>query len=114
MAMYKMVRGTTQNIAITILNDDGTVYELQNSDKLIFGVKLNPESTEYDIKKTATAENEQDDGYIIKLTPEDTQHLSFGRYCFDVGLQTSDGDFYMVIDCDDFMITKAVTAKEAT
>lgn len=111
--MYKMVRGTTQNIAVTILNDDGTVYELQSGDKLIFGVKLNPESSEYDIKKIVEAAD-SNGCCVISLTPEDTEGLAFATYYFDVGLQTASGDFYMVVECDDFIVCKAITAKEAT
>ncbi len=109
----KIVRGTTQSIVVTILNEDETIYKLQSGDKLIFGVKLNPENSEYDIKKVIeTADSEGN--CVISLIPEDTNGLAFGKYFFDVGLQTADGDFYMIIECDDFIIAKAVTAKEAT
>lgn len=109
----RMVRGTTQNIVVTIQNEDGTTYKLQSGDKLIFGVKLNPENSEYDIKKIV--QNADSEGNcVISLIPEDTVGLAFGKYFFDVGLQTADGEFYMIVECDDFIIAKAVTAKEET
>ncbi len=108
----EIIRGTTMSFLLTIQNDDGTVYKLNDEEKLIFGVKLDPEKGDYLIKKIITTENEQDNGYIISLKPEDTQNMSFKDYRYDIGLQTPEGDYYMLVSCSQFIVNKAVTAKE--
>lgn len=108
----EIIRGTTMSFLLTIQNDDGTIYKLNDGEKLIFGVKLDPEKGDYLIKKIITKENEQDNGYIISLKPEDTQNMSFKDYRYDIGLQTPDGDYYMLVSCSQFIVNKAVTVKE--
>lgn len=109
----RIVRGTTLSISVTIYDDNGEIYELQSEDKVIFGVKQNVDSTEYDIKKIVT-EADSEGNCVITLEPPDTEGLAFGGYYFDVGLQTAGGDFYMVVECDEFIVAKAVTSREVT
>lgn len=107
-----ITRGTTMSFLLTIQNDDGTIYYLKDGEKLIFGVKFDIESDEYLIKKIIIAENREENGYLISLKPEDTQKLEFKDYRYDIGLQTNDGDYYMLVLCSPFVVNKAVTAKE--
>lgn len=108
----EITRGTTMSFLLTIQNDDGTDYTLADDEKIIFGVKLEPEKGDYLIKKIITTENAQSNGYIISLKPEDTQQMDFKDYRYDIGLQTADGDYYMLVSCNQFIVNKAVTAKE--
>lgn len=108
----EITRGTTMSFILTIQNDDGTLYRLKSGEKLIFGVKLDPERGDYLIKKIITEENIQDQGYLISLKPEDTQNMDFKDYRYDIGLQTNDDDYYMLVPCSPFVVNKAVTAKE--
>ena len=109
-----IIRGTTNAFSLTIEDENGEPYTLKDNEKIIFGVKSNAENSDYDICKIVTASEEVDGAYIINLMPEDTAGLQFGRYFYDVGLQTADGNFYMIISCSEFNICKAITAKEAT
>ena len=107
-----ITRGTTMSFLLTTQNDDGTIYYLKDGEKLIFGVKFDIESDEYLIKEIIIAENREENGYLISLKPEDTQKLEFKDYRYDIGLQTNDGDYYMLVLCSPFVVNKAVTAKE--
>ena len=107
-----IIRGTTNKFCLSIEDEKGEPYKLKDGEKIIFGVKSNPENSDYDVCKIVTEASE--DGCAIELEPADTAELAFGRYYFDVGLQTADGDYYMIVPCDEFCVCKAVTAKEAT
>lgn len=104
-------RGTTKAVNVVIYNDDGTIYTLESGDKLIFGVKRSLSDSDYLIKKTATPANKEDDGYTITLEPLDTQSL-LGSYLYEVALQTANGEYYIVIDCSNFVVTNTLTEKE--
>lgn len=78
-----------------------------------FGVKRDEKSDSFVISKTAEYDSENN-CYIIELSPEDTASLDFGRYRYDVGLQTNDGDYYMIIPASHFNITSAITRKVTT
>lgn len=108
----KIIRGTTNIFDLVIFDNSEQAYELKDGDKIVFGVKKNPESANYDIKKIITAKVSNVGNITIKLSPEDTQKLPFGRYYFDVGLQTSEGNYYMVIPFSTFIVGKAITQKE--
>ena len=112
--MIIIIRGTTQNLLITITDEVGEIYKLQDGDVLRFGIKRNWQDTDYGVCKEITSDNLQDDGYIIALAPEDTLNLLAENYYFDVGLQTADGDYYMIIPCSQCVILPAITQKEAT
>ena len=110
--MISIIRGTTQSLFITITDEAGEIYKLQNGDVLRFGIKRSWQDTDYDVHKEITSDNLQDDGYIIALAPEDTLNLPAENYYFDVGLQTADGGYYMVIPCSRCVIMPAITQKE--
>ena len=104
----KMVRGTTNSIYVTVLDDAGELYKLKNGEKLIFGVKTNINYSTCCIHKVIT---EGDGEYEIRLKPEDTENLPFGKFCYDVGLQIGK-DYFPVIECSPFVLTHNVTKRE--
>ena len=104
-------RGTTKIINIVIYNDDDTIYTLESGDKLIFGVKKSLSAIDYTIKKESTSDGKDGDGYNITLEPADTQKL-LGSYLYEVALQTASGEYYIVIDCSEFVVTNTLTQKE--
>lgn len=108
----EIVRGTTIEFLLIIKDQDESIYTLKANEKLIFGVKLEPEKGDYILKKVITSKNKHGDGYLVSLKPEDTQDLEFKDYRYDVGLQTADGDYYMVIPFSPFIVEKSVTKKE--
>lgn len=105
-------RGTTKIINIVIYNDDGTIYSLETGDKLIFGVKKSLSDTDYTIKKVSTSDSKDGDGYNITLEPADTQNLLGNYLYYEVALQTASGEYYIVIDCSEFVVTNTLTQKE--
>ncbi len=109
---FEIVRGTTMTLLLTIKNEDESIYTLKDGEKLIFGVKLEPEKGDYVLKKIITPDDRCGDGYIIALKPEDTQGLEFRDYRYDIGLQTVEGDYYMVVPFSPFIVEKAVTQRE--
>lgn len=112
--MINIIRGTTNDLNLSIEDENGEQYTLKDGEKIIFGVKSNAENSDYDIVKTLTSADMVDNAYTIKLIPEDTSGLPFGQYYFDVGLQTASGDYYMIIPCGQCLILPAVTQKEVT
>lgn len=104
-------RGTTNAINVVIYNNDGSIYALESGDKLIFGVKKSLSDIDYAIKKISTSNNKDGNGYNITLEPSDTQNL-LGSYLYEVALQTASGEYYIVIDCSNFVITNTLTQKE--
>lgn len=103
-------RGTTQTLSVKIYWDDGSVYEPQDGDVVRFGVKLARNLSGYAISKTAVYDGDNEE-YVISLAPEDTASLGFDRYTYDIGLQTSDGDYYMIIEAAWFYVDTAITGK---
>ena len=70
------------------------------------------EHQNYDIFKTLTL-NEYDaniDGYIFTIDPEDTIDLQCGNYYYDVGVQTANDDYYVVIEKSNFKLAENVTS----
>lgn len=111
--MINIIRGTTNDLSLSIEDENGEQYTLKDGEKIIFGVKENAENSDYNIVKMLTSADIVDGICTIKLMPTDTAELAFGRYYFDIGLQTAD-DYYMIVPCDEFCVCKAITAKEAT
>ena len=112
--MINIIRGTTNDLNLSIEDENSEQYTLKDGEKIIFGVKENAENSDYDIVKTLTSADMVDNAYTIKLMPTDTAELAFGRYYFDIGLQTANDDYYMIVPCDEFCVCKAITAKEVT
>ena len=104
-----IVRGTTNTFEITVTDADGNLYTAGDGESLVFGVKKSPKDEDYTFKKTAvTGEN---GAYSVKVEPGDTEGLDFGRYFYDVGLQ-SGTDFFNVIPCSPFDICENITSRE--
>ena len=102
----KVQNGRTLALTIGLVDSDGVEYTLKSDEKLIFGVKLNSESTEYDIRKELTASNKVDGGYLLTLSAAELD-LTVNKYKYDVALKTADG-LYDVIRCSDFEVMESV------
>lgn len=105
-----VIRGTTQMINIDLVDAGGAPYSLGNDEVLRFGVKRRPEDEDYLLEKELTAVNQNEDGtYILTLEPDDTARMKFGRYYYDVGMQSGE-QYYNVIECSNFHIRYNITA----
>ncbi len=107
----RMPRGTSASFAVKIYDSDGKPYEHNNSDVVRMGVKPDENAADYSVQKTGVY-NIDNDCYIFNFTPEDTAGLPFDRYWYDIGLQTEDGNYYMIVEASYFYIDIAITAKE--
>ena len=88
-------------------------YERNENDIARFGVKRTENSNDFEIEKEITEYDAETNCYIVRLTPEDT-NIETGRYWYDVGLQTADGSYYMLVKANRFNITSAITKKVVT
>ena len=92
---FEIVRGTNMDIEYIIYYEDGSIY-----------------NSKYIIKKIATSKDKINEGYGIYFVPSDTLNLEHKNYFYDVGIQTSDGKYYMTTECSIFKVRRAITSKE--
>lgn len=113
MQNLSIVRGTSFPFSVKLTDALGDRLKMDEGDKLYFGVKRFPEHKKYQILKTLTADDYNEDigGYIFEIKPEDTQDFVFDKYYYDVGLETNEGDFFSVIECSILEIRPSITAK---
>ena len=104
----KIVRGTTNTFIITVNDESGAAYQLVGDEKIVFGVKRDPNDAEFALLKTATFA-ESDGVYSVTLVPEDTKDLNCINYSYDVSLQ-SGANFFNIIEPSPFIITPNITA----
>lgn len=107
-----LTRGDTADINVTLTKLDGSDYEIQEDDTLIFRMKkyATKESSEVLIERTAIVGESGD--ITITLTPEDTLTFAFGEYRYEVELVTSAGDHYTVIADMEFEVGKELENHE--
>ena len=96
-----VIQGTSFGISVKINTSDGEEYPYNSSDVLRFGVKSNIFDDSFLIKC-----------YVFSFEPEDTLKINPDRYFFDIGLQTANGDYFMIIKKSEFNIHSAITQKE--
>lgn len=104
-----IVRGTTIGLTIVINDENGNPYTPPTGSKLIFGVKKLPTHGESEcvVKKVADAVSSE---VGIRISPDDTENLPFGKYFYDVGLRTGN-DFYSIIPMSEFRINASITKR---
>lgn len=102
----EIIRGTSNQFDITISDINGSLYTLKSGDKILFGVKKRATDTEYVILKTVTSG--ENGVYSVALEPDDTANLTFGKYFYDVGLETGD-DYFNIIEPSLFEIKANIT-----
>ena len=92
-----LTRGDTFKALISITDKDGRPYELQEGDVVRFAMKKNYSDPDDQVLINKVIPNET---LILTLVPEDTKHLPFGTYVYDIQLTTVGGEV-------DTFITKA-------
>lgn len=103
----EIVRGTTNTFQILVYDATGKPYNLGSNEKVVFGIKRNPDVEEMPLI-TKTAEIYGDGIFTVKLCPEDTAEMKCGAYFYDVGLDNGT-DFFNVIEPSPFKINANVT-----
>ena len=98
-----LTRGDSASISVALKNPDGTDYNLQSGDELLFTVKYNCITEDIIIQKDISTDT------IINLIPSDTKDLLYGEYFYDVQLTRANGSVNTVIPPRDFIVAKEVT-----
>ena len=99
-----LTRGDTArfNVGITskISQED---YEIQSDDTLTMTVKKSVKDEDFCFQKVVTGST------LIHVEPSDTKNIAFGKYVYDIQLDTANGDTYTVIGPASFEVLKEVT-----
>lgn len=100
----KLTRGDTAYLSLD-LTMDGEEYEFADGDTITFSIRRTTDDNdvEYLLQKTIVA------GDTIVIEPEDTKHLNYGRYKYDVQLNTAKGEIFTVIEPSTFQVAEEVT-----
>ena len=101
-----MIRGTTNMLKITVTDAAGNLYTMGNGAFIKFGVKKKPEDEECLIYKEINTGYEG--VHTVTLLPDDTIDLDYGRYVYDVGLQSGD-HYFNIIPSNAFVVLPNVT-----
>ena len=99
----ELTRGDTAYLLVGITDSEGASYEMQSGDTLTLSVKKNVTDEEMSFQKVVKGSS------VFHIEPQDTQALEFGKYKYDVQLETADGDVYTVLGVNTFELLKEVT-----
>ena len=100
----KLTRGDTAALTVQILDDVASEdYIMSSSDTLKFSVKKSVKDSEYTFQKVSVGLNK----FVIE--PADTKDMKFGKYIYDVQLETSSGGVSTIIEPSTFEILSEVT-----
>lgn len=98
-----MTRGDTMVAPIFITDANGEPYTPNPGDEIRFAMKANYSDKAPILKKTIPI-----DTLTLTLEPNDTKHLEFGGYVYDMQLTTADGVVDTFIPKGNIMITEEV------
>lgn len=79
-----LTRGDTATFRLEIKNQDGTPYDIQEDDQVLFTIKKNTQTTDVVIQKAAINNR-------ITIAAKETESLDYGTYYYDVELRRPDG-----------------------
>ena len=97
-----MTRGDTAVLKLDIINEQGIPYVPTDGDVVLFTLKRNVMEKDVILQKSMV------DGKII-IHPQDTSHLEYGQYVYDVELTKENGFVATVIPPSRFVIAEEVT-----
>lgn len=99
-----LTRGDTAYLSLNLTTDNGEPYEFHDGDTVTLTVKKNYDEEEnYLFQKTIPA------GDTFVIEPQDTKQYEYGRYIYDVQVNTAIGEVFTVIGPDTFKLTKEAT-----
>lgn len=105
-----LTRGDNAELAITATNDDGTDYEFQTGDRVVFRVGLKP-GQDVALQKECIIDFEENKA-ILYLEPDDTWGMSFKVYRYECELITSGDEHYTFIVDQPFEVGKEIEKRE--
>ena len=89
-----LTRGDSAVLAFDLTQADGSVYEMQEGDKLRLTVRKRAESSSPVLLSAETDTNK------FHLTPGETKALPVGRLSYDCQLETAAGDVFTIIGAE--------------
>lgn len=95
----KLTRGDTAYIEVEL----DSCYQIQEGDTYTFSCKKRVSDSEYAFKITWPA------GEILQISPSDTKNLEFGKYLYDIQLDTVDGEVFTLIGPAEIRIMEEIT-----
>lgn len=99
----KLTRGDTAYLTVPIKTALGEDYVVQDGDTLTLSVKKKSTDNNYVFQKVLDGSN------TFHIEPQDTAGVEFGKYKYDIQLNTANGDVYTIIDVSTFTILEEVT-----
>lgn len=105
-----LTRGDDAELAITATNDDGTEYEFQSGDRVVFRVGLKP-GKDVALEKDCSVDLDENKA-ILYLVPDDTWNMDFKTYRYEFELITSGNEHYTFIVDQPFEVGKEIEKRE--
>lgn len=105
-----MIRGDTEGMKIVVRYEHGEKMLLGKNDKVYFTVKENkrdPNNETVIIQKIIT--DFLDGEAYIRIESEDTKHLDFRTYYYDIQLTRANGDVKTIIPPSEFVVGSELT-----
>lgn len=98
-----LTRGDTLYAYISITDQEGNPYTPTQGDSIRFAAKSKYIDNEVLILKDIPIETG-----VLKLEPEDTSSMSFGKYVYDIQLTRANGDVSTFIEKAQLVLTEEV------
>ena len=102
-----LTRGDSAYITITIRNQSGELYEVQDSDELRLQVRTSPNTGKLVFEGRLIKESKT--SFVWYIRPEDTSECKISDLYYDCQLTLSNGDVFTVIPCSKFVLKDEVT-----
>lgn len=102
-----LTRGDNAEIALSLKDEKGNAYTVQDGDKIVFRLKkqVTRSASKILIEKEALIEQ---NGISFFILPEDTIPLDFGGYRYEIELITVSNEHYTVVADSAFEIGKEI------
>lgn len=100
-AIY-LTRGDTAKLSLTITDEEGKPYVIQDTDTVLFTIKRTTSDKDVVLQKRAVDST-------IYITAAETEPLAYGTYKYDVELRKDDGTVSTVIVPSPFVLCEEVT-----
>ena len=98
-----LTRGDSAELVVSLTDNLGIPYEIQNEDIITFSMKQNLGDIAPVLVKVVRGTN------VFNFVPSDTANLPFGKYLYDIQLTTASGEVYTVITPSNFMVGEEIT-----
>lgn len=98
-----MTRGDTLLLEVGMTDTSGNAYTPVEGDLVRFAVKKS-----YNDRNTVIYKEIPNDTLILRLEPEDTKRMSFGKYVYDIQITFADGTVDTFIAEAQFILAEEV------